>query len=386
MPSSPSRRRLVIQQGIAAVSIAISALMLAASNGFACRGHHSILHQLRRRHSVAVQRQAAAGLETVRSETAHVLAIGTEYRQESVIMSKCAKVLGYTYQLVGFREPWKGWVTKLVQYERALRERIDQKTIAPRDPVLLVDGWDCALVGPATEFREKMASTTYAQRPIWYGGERIIGPDFFLANRIDNIYPDPGTPWKYPNAGTMAGRAEDCLGFLRELLDRFPEGGNDQEQLHLYLLELGESGQELPAWVDSRCGIFQCLYEAEPQWDVEDVDTSTPRLRNRLTGERPILLHGNGHTGRWFMSGLWREMRFLERIGLSHADLAHLPHDSPVAPGLVADEATKRNWDSTFQLYKIIEMQLQYARIGVKWDPWQGQMGDTPPDPRGKPS
>lgn len=319
-----------------------------------------------------------------RHEVAHVLSIATEYRQESVIMMKCAKLLGYTYKMVGFRENWGGWGTKLFQYERALRRGM-HRNISANDPVLIIDGWDCALVGPAEEFKRKMASEPYSSRPVWYAGERIIGPDFFLANRMDAIYPDPGTPWRYPNAGGMCGRANDCLRFLTDLLRDFPEGGNDQEHLHHHLLSLGERGEKLPAWVDSRCGIFECLYEAEPQWDLEDVETPTPRVRNRLTGERPIVLHGNGHTGRWFMSGLWRDMRFLERIGLTHEELAHLPHDGPVAPGLMPDEDTARNWNATFQLYKIIEMQLAYARIGIKYDPF-AEVFKEPPDPRGKPA
>lgn len=329
--------------------------------------------------------ELAAGQEAPeREEVAHILAIATEYRQESVLLLRCAAALGYRYQMVGFQAKWDGWVTKLVQYERALREGLAAGSIAPQDPVMLVDGWDTALVGPAEEFIRKMASEPYAGRRVWYAGERIIGPDFFLAPRIDAIYPDLGTPWRYPNAGCVAGRAEHVLAFTQELLAHFPDGGNDQEQLHLHLLRLGERGEEPPAWVDARCGLFQCLYEAEPQWDVEGADTETPRLRNRSTGERPVLLHGNGHTGRWFLCGLWQELRFLERMDLTHEDLAHLPYDSPVPPGTQPDEQTTEDWSATFQLYRIIEKQLEYARQGIKYDPWAGMI-DEPPDPRGKP-
>merc|ERR1712048_119005 len=96
-----------------------------------------------------------------------------------------------------------------------------------------------------------------------------------------------------------------------------------------------------------------------------------PRLRNKLTHERPIVLHANGHTGRWFMSGLWREMCFLHHIGLTREELMHLPHDGPVPPGTVPDAATERNWKASFQLYRLIEMQMALARQGIKWDPWQ---------------
>eukprot|EP00927_Polykrikos_kofoidii_P051601 TRINITY_DN45397_c0_g1_i1.p1 TRINITY_DN45397_c0_g1~~TRINITY_DN45397_c0_g1_i1.p1 ORF type:complete len:405 (-),score=56.00 TRINITY_DN45397_c0_g1_i1:21-1235(-) len=303
-------------------------------------------------------------------QAAHVFAIGTEYRQESVILMKCAEQLGYQFELVGFREPWAGFGTKLVQYERALRRGIARGHLGKCDPVLLIDGWDCALVGPAEEFRAKMLKPPYDERPIWYAGERICGPDFFVASRLDAIYPEIDTPWKYPNAGCMCGPAAECLTWIQELLQDLPEEGNDQGRLHLHLLDRGEREGTAPASVDYRCGIFQCLYEAEPQWILEDVDGQFPRLRNKLTGERPLVLHGNGHTGRWFMQALWREMRFLERIGLTHADLAHLPFDGAVAPGTVPDEATEKNWNATFQIYRIIEMQMAYARVGIKFDPW----------------
>lgn len=321
--------------------------------------------------SLAADGVAVSSKRTLSSmeEVAHVLCIATEYRQESVILQKCAELLGYRYQMCGFGEPWVGWGTKLVQYQRALSSGLG-KEIAPRDPVLLIDGWDTAIVGPAEEFREKIANPQFSAHPVWYAGERLIGPDFFKANRIDAIYPDPGTPWRYPNAGCMAGRADAVLQFLGDLLEGFPLDGNDQGRLHEHVLELGESGREIPAWVDSRCSIFQCLYEAEEQWDIEDVETMQPRLRNKMTGERPVVYHGNGHTGRWFMQKLWRDLRFLERIGLTQEDLAHLPHDGPVAPGTWPDEATERNWVATFHLYRINEMQMAYARQGIKWDPW----------------
>eukprot|EP00434_Breviolum_minutum_P020292 symbB.v1.2.017895.t1/scaffold1392.1/size121922/2 len=279
-------------------------------------------------------------LSDAREDTAHILSIATEYRQEAVILQRSAKVLGYKFQFCGFRERWVGWGTKLVQYRKALRDGLAKGDIATSDPVLLIDGWDCVLVGPASEFIEKMASAPFTSHQPWYAGERICGPDFFKANRIDAVYPDPGTPWRYPNAGCMTGRAEPVLKLIEDLLqgagdgDSFPEDGDDQGRLHEHLLELGENGQELPYFVDSECRIFQCLYEAEPQWQLESSSNEPlPRLRNLKTEQRPIVLHGNGHTGRWFMSSLWREMDFLPKVGLSIADLAHLPHDGPVPPG-----------------------------------------------------
>lgn len=331
-------------------------------------------------------RSASSAAEPPTQETAHILAIATEYRQESVILQKCAKLLGYTFHYCGFGQPWVGFGTKLVRYREALAEGLDQQRIQPSDPVLLIDGWDCALVGPASEFMEKMRAPPYSEHDVpWYAGERILGPDFFKANRIDELFPEVQTPWRYPNAGAMCGRAAEVLQLTEDLLSSadgtsFPEDGNDQDRMHEHLLEVGESGGPLPLHVDSRCGIFQCLYEPSTQWTVEDVETPVPRLRNIVTQERPIVLHGNGHTGRWFMQSLWREMRFLERIGLTTADLAHLPFDGAVAPGTVPDEAVEQNWLATFEIYRIIEQQLAYARLGKTWDPWKNLREGLPVD------
>lgn len=288
-----------------------------------------------------------------------MLSVATEYRQEAAILQRSATRLGYRFQFCGIGEEWVGWGTKLVQYVRALERDMDRGEILPTDPVMLVDAWDCAIVGSADEFREKLASIPYVEESVpWYAGERIIGPDFFKANRIDVVTPDLQTPWRYPNAGAVCGRAAAVLRLMKDLLagpsdgQPFPEDGNDQDRLHEHLLELGERGQALPYFVDGRCGIFQCLYEAEPQWEIVEDGGLLPRLQNTLTGERPVLLHGNGHTGRWFMCLLWREMDFLERVGLSTQDLAHLPFDGPAAPGTVPSEAVEKNWAATFQIYR----------------------------------
>ncbi|CAJ1344846.1 unnamed protein product [Effrenium voratum] len=313
------------------------------------------------------RRFATADASSVR-ETAHVLSIATEYRQEAVILQRSAKLLGYRFEFCGFRERWVGWGTKLVQYRKALRAGLAEGRIAASDPVLLIDGWDCAIIGPAEEFIEKMSQPPFADNPQpWIAGERICGPDFFKANRIDAVFPDPGTPWRYPNAGCMTGRAEAMLQLIEDLLhgtgdgSSFPEDGNDQGRLHEHLLDLGERGDTLPYFVDSTCRIFQCLYEAEPQWQLEPAEP-LPRLRNLQTAERPIVLHGNGHTGRWFLSKLWREMEFLKRVGLTIEELAHLPHDGPIPPGTVADEAQTPSHSPRFRMTNT-ELKLKRERM-----------------------
>lgn len=90
-------------------------------------------------------------------------------------------------------------------------------------------------------------------------------------------------------------------------------------RLHDFLIARAGQGRAFPLLLDTDCRVFQCMYEAwtahrqpmvlilispvgfleeQPQWDSTLDATSAPRLRNRFTGEMPVVAHGNGHTGR----------------------------------------------------------------------------------------
>lgn len=108
-------------------------------------------------------------------------------------------------------------------------------------------------------------------------------------------------------------------------------------RLHDFLIARAGQGRAFPLLLDTDCRVFQCMYEAwtasgqpmdshsldshksswllspdcseeQPQWDSTLDATSAPRLRNRFTGEMPVVAHGNGHTGRWFLSAMYSEM------------------------------------------------------------------------------
>merc|ERR1719203_2480719 len=159
------------------------------------------------------------GIRTAGRERAHVLSVATEYRQEAAILQRSATRLGYRFQFCGIGDEWVGWGTKLVQYVRALERDMGRREILPDNAVVLIDGWDCMIIGPADELRQKMATPPYSEDPVpWYAGERICGPDFFKASRIDAVTPDMQTPWRYPNAGAMCGSAISVLELLKDLL------------------------------------------------------------------------------------------------------------------------------------------------------------------------
>lgn len=80
--------------------------------------------------------------------------------------------------------------------------------------------------------------------------------------------------------------------------------------------------------------------EEQPYWEC----VSGPRLKNQLTGEMPVVAHGNGHTGRWFLSAMYSEMKLLQHLGLSMEELKHLQHEMPVPPGTEVTEEIKAEY------------------------------------------
>merc|ERR1712050_527375 len=71
---------------------------------------------------------------------------------------------------------------------------------------------------------------------------------------------------------------------------------------------------------------------------------SQPRIVNRLTGGCQLVAHGNGHTGRWFLSSLYSEMQLLDYLGLKSEEIAHLQHEMPVPPGTVVTDEIKAKY------------------------------------------
>merc|ERR1712194_899263 len=121
---------------------------------------------------------------------------------------------------------------------------------------------------------------------------------------------------------------------------------NDQVRLHEFLINCADRGKPFPLFLDLECRVFQCMYEEQPQWDALAAadGSASPRIVNRQTGHQPIVAHGNGHTGRWFLSALYSDLRLLPHLGLSMEELADLPHEMPVPPGSEVTEAIKAQY------------------------------------------
>lgn len=278
---------------------------------------------------------------------AHVLACATEYRQETAILWRSAERNGFVFHPVGVGEPWEGFATKFLSYLRTLHGLIGRRIHAD-DTVMLMDAWDTVVLGTSQELHEKIA--WLPKDAILCGAEKVCGPNHFLVGQMEALYPDGTTPWRYPNSGGLVGSARAMVSLLHGLINDLPDGTtleaseNDQVRLHEYLLTKAAQGDPFPLHLDLDCQVFQCMYEEQPQWDVAGAATEPPRIVNRLTRQQPVVAHGNGHTGRWFLSSLYSDMKLLDHLGLTREEISHLPHEMPVPPGTEVTEEIKAEY------------------------------------------
>lgn len=302
----------------------------------------------------------------------HVLTACNEYRQETVILERSATANGYRFHPLGLNGPWAGLGTKLLRYDQALKELIGN-VIGPADPVLLLDAWDTVLLGPATELRDKLGELGVLGSPlagdlselVLCAGDRLCAPEYRLAPQMERLYPGITTPWRYPNSGGLAGTAVALLSFLHRLVHglqggAFSEDADDQLRLQTFVLGCAWEGQPFPLLIDEACSVFQCMGEPECGWDYEQSCgkvMGSPRIKNRETGERPLVAHGCGGHGRWFLADVYRELRLLEFLGLDKQDLENLPYAGLVPPGCSVTQehwVGQPPWEFPFQLFEAI--------------------------------
>lgn len=281
------------------------------------------------------------------TEPVHVLACATEYRQETAILQRSAARNGYKFHAVAVGEPWKGFATKFVAYDHALEWLLSSGEVLPTDKVILTDAWDTVILGSAQELLQKLEGLP--EDAVLGGAEKVCGPNHFLVGDMEKLYPDGTTQWRYPNSGGLVGSARAMADLLHNLVydtedgAKLPAEENDQVHLHNYLLARAAAGSPYPFLLDTDCRVFQCMYEEQPLWDVVS-DGVAPRLRNRLTNKQCVIAHGNGHTGRWFLSSFYSEAGLLDHLGLTMEELAHLKHEMPVAPGTLVTEEVKAEY------------------------------------------
>jgi len=310
----------------------------------------------------------------------HVLTACNEYRQETLVLERSAAVHGYTFRAVGLHGPWRSLGTKIALYDQALEELVGSE-IGPDDPVMLLDAWDTVLLGPASELCKKLDRLGMLEPGghVLCAADRLCAPEYKLAPRMERLYSDIKTPWRYPNSGGFAGTGEALRAFLHRLVHGpegggFSEDGDDQLRVQTFLLDCAARGSRFPLAIDSDCTVFQCMGEPECGWDFEPEgepggapEDAAPRIRNATTGERPLVAHGCGGHGRWFLADVYRDLKLLDFLGLAgpagEAQLAKLQHAGLVPPGeRVGEEhwVEQPPWEFPFQIFNMIRaMEMQ---------------------------
>jgi len=272
-------------------------------------------------------------------------------------------VHGYSFRALGVGGPWRGVGTKLASYHRALEELVGGE-IGEDDIVVLLDAWDTVILGPAEELRAKLVD----RDTVVCAADRICAPEYRLAVRVEQMYPEIRTPWRYPNSGCIAGSARAVASLLHGLVQGdFREDGDDQLRLQEFLLSRAEASRPFPLRLDDDCRFFQCLGEPTRGWDMEPAGPgSPPRICNSATGQRPLVAHGCGGHGRWFLGDIYRDLRLLDYLGVTGRDLSGLPYAGLAPPG---ERVTWEHWveqppwDYPFQLFGLIRaMELARAR------------------------
>jgi hypothetical protein len=218
---------------------------------------------------------------------------------------------GFTVTVLGRGERWRGNGMKLRLLREHLRSRSDDSI------VLFADAFDSVLLPCRESILERFQSF---RAPLVFSAEKGCWPDPHLAARYPR--PEPravraqgstprwwrpapplSTPFRYLNSGGYMG----YVGCIRSVLEgALPEDSDsDQRFFTRYFLE----HRDIVA-LDHESAIFQTLYQVDPA-DLTVWDGDPVRVRGKLTGTQPCVLHGNGD-GRHALAALVAQ---LQRFG-----------------------------------------------------------------------
>eukprot|EP00927_Polykrikos_kofoidii_P038241 TRINITY_DN32559_c0_g1_i1.p1 TRINITY_DN32559_c0_g1~~TRINITY_DN32559_c0_g1_i1.p1 ORF type:complete len:581 (+),score=89.35 TRINITY_DN32559_c0_g1_i1:82-1824(+) len=352
-----------------------------ANSSWLCAKKLNKLHANQRHVARQSSRRDALAVPSEGGVKAHILTACNEYRQETVLLERSALYSGYSFFPLGVGGPWRGVGTKLALYDQALQTLVGT-TIAPEEPVMLLDAWDTVILGSAEELHSKLAdfgALDPSSGIVVGAADRICAPEYRLAPRMERLYPSTRTPWRYPNSGGFAGTAKAVARFLKALVrgtvgGAFSEVGDDQLRVQTFLLTCADLGTPFPLVLDEDLSLFLGMGEPQCSWDYEQAGTNVaaaasaeaymaeppPRILSRITGERPLVAHGCGGNGRWFLADVYRELRLLEHLRISQQDLAGIKYAGLVPPGCEVREEHWVNlapWDFTFHHFETVRRQ-----------------------------
>jgi hypothetical protein len=170
-----------------------------------------------------------------------------------------------------------GWGPRLL----AMHEFVADTTRFP-DPtavVFCVDGFDVLIKRPLAVAVAEFEAMTSAQLGgcVLLSAETACSPDGSIAH----LFPPTGTPYVYPNAGTLMGHVGALRQLLGEHLDEFKVRMDDQYWWQgRYLAEM-HNGSNRRVLLDSSSRVFQCLWNAKDHFER---DPASGLWSNKITG------------------------------------------------------------------------------------------------------
>lgn len=170
------------------------------------------------------------------------------------------------------------FVKKLKYAAKAAEELVEYTHI------LFVDAFDILFIGDEVQIEERVKQL--GNHDFICSTEKACWPD----PELDSQYPLLGfSPWCYLNSGSYIARREYLVElFKKEKIEDLKVLAVDDQ---LWLTQLYLKDPEKVIKLDTQCVLFQSVaFLAEGEFSTEG------KFKNNITGEYPIILHGNGRT------------------------------------------------------------------------------------------
>lgn len=188
------------------------------------------------------------------------------------LLSTQLTAAGMEFEVVPVTKPW-AWKKKVEAWIRGIGDHTGK--------VALVDAYDVLFFGTPEELDAKITS------PLIFAGDRVCWPQ----EQLKPSYPPCHLPWRFVNAGGVAGdgpTVKRFLTFVASLMKlTIPAHRMDCEQNYFtdqYLHGVGG--------IDIQCNIFHCMLKDPPG----TLAPAMGRWMNTVTGTLPVFIHGQGRS------------------------------------------------------------------------------------------
>lgn len=230
------------------------------------------------------------------------LTVSTRFHRGVQNYLNSCEVFGVTPVVLGYGQKFQTPSTKLELVLDFAKEVFGYKKW-----ILFTDCWDVLFVAPPSDILK--AHLDCGGVPLFFGAEKNCWPDKGMASRFPSDkfpaeYPNlniSNSVYRYLNSGCYIAETKYLITVLEWILSRRDASnkyfGDDQ-----WLFMDFYAQNPIALFLDTKCGVFQNLYDAE-----SDVDYSGERVYNKVTGSYPKIIHANGTTStlpaeRWLLN------------------------------------------------------------------------------------